>query len=98
MPSPSFSPAAARSCVESRHLDRGSADGDAGERSLREPRLGLPLIRPTLGPDVDERERGVAVAGDERPVAGRGIGGRHSLGQGGLDLRESRIELPADAG
>ena len=85
-------------CVEPRHLDRGSADGDAGERGLRQPGLRLPLVDAALGRDVDEGERRAAVVGDERPVAGRGIGGGPRLRQRGLDLRESRVELLADAG
>ena len=56
--------------VEPRHLDRGSADGDAGQRSLGLSCLGLPLVDSTLGRDVDEREGGAAVVRHECPVTG----------------------------
>src|SRR6266508_1845327 len=85
-------------CIEPRHLHRGSADGDGGQRGLRPARLGLPWVDPTFRRDVDQREGCAAVVGDERPVAGRVIGGSPRLRQRRLDPRERRIELLADAG
>ena len=94
----SLSPAEARSASSPVTSTGGAADGDAGERGLRLPGLGLAGVDAALGRDVDEREGGAAVVGDERPVAGRGVGRGPRLRQRRLDLRERRVELLADAG
>ena len=83
--------------VKPRHFDRCSADGDAGERGLRGASLFLARVDAALRRDVDEREGGAAIVGDERAITRRGKGGGHRLRQHDRDLRERRIELVADA-
>ncbi len=84
--------------IEPRHLNRGAADLDTIQRPLCGKGLFLAGVDSTLGRDVDQRKRGATIIGDERPIAGRGIGSSHRLRQRRLHSRESSGELRADAG
>ncbi len=84
--------------LEARHAHRRPAHGGPLERRLGLPGLLLARFDPTPRPDVDERERGTTVLGDEGTIPGRGIGGEPRARQCGLHSREGGVELLGDTG